>query len=69
MDAFNHPHNSSPAPFRNQRGATMLEYVIMIALIAISCIQSISSVGEEARKTFVIIEDRIASSGLIAPTP
>ena len=36
----------------NERGATMVEYSLMAALIALTAIGSVTFVGEEGAKTF-----------------
>ena len=38
--------------FKDEEGATMVEYALMLALIAIVCIGAVSAIGNEAKSTF-----------------
>ena len=38
--------------FKDEEGATMVEYALMLALIAIVCIAAVTSVGTSARTVF-----------------
>jgi pilus assembly protein Flp/PilA len=38
--------------FKDEEGATMVEYALMLALIAIVCILAVTAVGENARDVF-----------------
>jgi pilus assembly protein Flp/PilA len=42
---------------KDEEGATMVEYALMVALIAIVCILAVTAVGTNARDTF----DRVAT--------
>jgi len=44
-------HNMK-APTKKQRGATMVEYAIMVALIAIVAIGAVSILGGKVKNTF-----------------
>lgn len=43
--------------FKDEDGATMVEYALMLALIAIICIVAVSLVGQRARDKFNSIAD------------
>ena len=38
--------------FKDEEGATMVEYALMLALIAIICIGAVTVVGQQANATF-----------------
>ena len=38
--------------FKDEEGATMVEYALMLALIAIICIGAVTIVGQQAELTF-----------------
>jgi pilus assembly protein Flp/PilA len=38
--------------FKDEEGATMVEYALMLALIAIVCILAVTAVGENAESVF-----------------
>ena len=38
--------------FKDEEGATMVEYALMLALIAIVCIGAVTVIGESASNTF-----------------
>jgi len=38
--------------FKDEEGATMVEYALMLALIAIVCIAAVRAVGNQANTTF-----------------
>ena len=38
--------------FKDEEGATMVEYALMLALIAIVCIVAVTAIGTSARDTF-----------------
>ena len=40
--------------FKDEEGATMVEYALMLALIAIVCITAVTVIGTKARDVFVI---------------
>ena len=41
--------------FKDEEGATMVEYALMLALIAIICIAAVGVVGTKANSTFTKI--------------
>ena len=38
--------------FKDEEGATMVEYALMLALIAIVCIVAVTAIGTSANNTF-----------------
>ena len=38
--------------FKDEEGATMVEYALMLALIAIVCIGAVTAIGTKASSTF-----------------
>jgi pilus assembly protein Flp/PilA len=38
--------------FKDEEGATMVEYALMLALIAIVCITAVQFIGQKAENTF-----------------
>lgn len=46
---------------RNERGATMLEYSLIACCISVLCIAAVSVVGNESRKTFMTVGDKLAN--------
>ncbi len=44
---------------RKQKGATMVEYGIMVALIAVVAIAAVALVGTEVNAAFTCVEDSI----------
>jgi pilus assembly protein Flp/PilA len=47
---------------KKQQGATMVEYALMLALIAIVSIVMITGVGQNTNKTFSTINSALASA-------
>jgi pilus assembly protein Flp/PilA len=54
---------------REDRGATMVEYGLMVMLIAVCCIVVVSILGGEIRDIFADIEPEIAAAQNPAPAP
>ena len=48
--------------FKDEEGATMVEYALMLALIAIVCIVAVTAIGTSSQATFQNAADQIASS-------
>jgi len=48
--------NKLPALFKKEHGATMVEYAIMLALIAVVSIAMISILGQKVNNTFSTIQ-------------
>jgi pilus assembly protein Flp/PilA len=47
---------------RSERGAALVEYALLLALIAVVCIVALSTLGDEASSKFDEIGDSIAAS-------
>ena len=45
--------------FKDEEGATMVEYALMLALIAIVCILAVTAVGTAARAVFNTSADKL----------
>ncbi len=43
----------------NEHGASMLEYVMMVSLIALACLAGVTSVGNSSKQTFEKISNVI----------
>jgi pilus assembly protein Flp/PilA len=52
------------ARINDERGASLVEYALLVALIAVICIAAVSFLGREARDTFDTVGGSIAN-----PTP
>ena len=48
---------------KDDEGATMVEYALMVALIAIVCILAVTALGISARDTFQEASDRMPAVG------
>jgi len=48
---------------KDQRGAALLEYALLLALISIVCILAISTLGSESAEKFSIVGNSIAAAG------
>ena len=48
--------------FKDEEGATMVEYALMLALIAIVCIVAVTAIGTSANSTFNEAADRLGSA-------
>lgn len=51
-----------PAAFRNQRGATMIEYALIAALIAVAAIGTMTLLGDGLNAIFTDITGELASA-------
>jgi pilus assembly protein Flp/PilA len=49
--------------FKDDEGATMPEYALMIALIAVVCILAVTAIGTAARGKFQTVADEITKAG------
>ncbi|MFZ2170739.1 MAG: Flp family type IVb pilin [Methylococcaceae bacterium] len=47
---------------KNEEGATMVEYAIMVALIAIISIAVITGLGQEVNQTFSVVNSALGSA-------
>jgi pilus assembly protein Flp/PilA len=46
--------------FRDEEGATMVEYALMVALIAVVCIAVVTALGTGAKGKFTTASDELA---------
>ena len=44
---------------RDEEGASLVEYVLMVALIAVVCIAAVTLLGKAAKGKFEVVGDRI----------
>ena len=49
--------------FGSERGATMLEYALLAALVAVGSIGAISSMSEQVDETFKIVDKGMGGTG------
>jgi len=49
--------------FKDEEGATMVEYALMLALIAIVCIVAVQLIGTQASSVFQSAADNLPASG------
>jgi pilus assembly protein Flp/PilA len=49
--------------FKDEEGATMVEYALMLALIAIVCIVAVTAIGTSANNTFNSAATELAGAG------
>jgi pilus assembly protein Flp/PilA len=52
--------------FKDEEGATMVEYALMLALIAIVCIVAVTAIGTQANSTFETIEGELEKANTAA---
>lgn len=48
--------------FRNEEGATAIEYGLIAALIAVAAITAMNSLGDELSNTFTTVSDEMAGA-------
>ena len=48
--------------FKDEEGATMVEYALMLALIAIVCIVAVTAIGTSANNTFTAADTALQSA-------
>ena len=48
---------------KGQRGAALVEYALLLAVIAIVCILAITTLGEQAEQEFTTVGASIAAAG------
>jgi pilus assembly protein Flp/PilA len=56
-------HHKIPTFFNKEKGATMVEYAIMLALIAIVSIAMIQILGQKVNNTFDTIQNAMPDNG------
>ena len=49
--------------FKDEEGATMVEYALMLALIAIVCIFAVTAIGIQANNTFTAAGAALTATG------
>lgn len=55
--------------WKDEEGATMVEYALMLALIAAVCIGIVYTLGQTSMGTFTTVNTNMANPGPAAPTP
>ena len=48
---------------KSERGAALVEYALLLALIAVVCIVALSQLGDQASEKFSSVGDSIANAG------
>jgi len=48
---------------KSERGAALVEYALLLALIAVVCIVALSQLGDQAADKFSTVGDSIANAG------
>ena len=48
---------------RSERGAALVEYALLLALIAVVCIVALTKLGKQASSKFTSVGDSIAGAG------
>jgi pilus assembly protein Flp/PilA len=48
---------------RSERGAALVEYALLLALIAVVCIVALTTLGKQAKSQFTNIGDSITAAG------
>ena len=47
---------------KEEEGATMVEYALMVALIAAVCIAAVTAIGTNSKSTFQTVADKIGGA-------
>ena len=55
-------------PTRNERGATMVEYALLVGCLSLLAVTGMANLGIESRTTFEKVSQKLANTG-IQPTP
>lgn len=58
---FKRVQSSIPGKFTDKKGATMVEYALMVSLIAVACILGVTAVGTSAQSSFNGISTKIVT--------
>ena len=53
--------NESAVRVRRERGASVVEYALLVALIAIVCVSAVYVFGTETNRTFEHISDNVSN--------
>ena len=48
---------------RSERGAALVEYALLVALIAVVCIAAIQILGDNAKETFSEVGSKVGAAG------
>jgi pilus assembly protein Flp/PilA len=48
---------------KSERGAALVEYALLLALIAVVCIVALTTLGKQASSKFVTVGNSIAAAG------
>ena len=48
---------------KNERGAALVEYALLLALIAVVCIVALTQLGQQGRDKFSAVGDSLAAAG------
>jgi pilus assembly protein Flp/PilA len=48
---------------RSERGAALVEYALLLALIAVVCIVALTTLGKQAKSKFTDVGDSISAAG------
>ena len=51
--------------FRSERGASLLEYSLMVALIAVGCIVATTALGDGIKHTLKLPKDAMEAAGSV----
>ena len=51
------------ARFDEERGASLVEYALLVALIAVVCIAAIQVLGDNAKSTFSEVGSKVGAAG------
>jgi len=54
---------------RNEKGASMVEYALLAALIAVGAMGSVSNLGNEARKSIEAVGQELAAANINPVNP
>ena len=54
---------------RDERGASMVEYALLLALIAVVCIAAVTTLGTSASDKFGDVSNSVSGAGSPAPAP
>lgn len=49
--------------FKDEEGATAVEYAIMVALIAVVVIAMVATIGQQANNAFTTVSSELANAG------
>jgi pilus assembly protein Flp/PilA len=64
---YKKPWSQFHSKLREEKGATMVEYALMVALIAVVCITAVSNIGTNANNTFTDIAAKVGKAAPAVP--